>query len=125
MFQPLIFESLGGVSREADRVLKCLNKAVAVNTDSSEQEVATDFSALLKPDLLKGLTQAVDLLLEALHTRQKIVVVGDFDADGATSSALAVMALSAMGAKGVEFLVPNRFEYGYGLTPEIVEIWLH
>ena len=54
VFQPLIFESLGGVSREADRVLKCLNKAVAVNTDSSEQEVATRFWQRMGIDMLTG-----------------------------------------------------------------------
>ena len=74
--------------------------------------------------LLKEIETAVELLIEALQTQQRILVVGDFDADGATSSALAVRVLRAMGAKQVDFLVPNRFEYGYGLTPEIVKVAL-
>jgi single-stranded-DNA-specific exonuclease len=65
---------------------------------------------------------AVDLLVDALDLQQKIVIVGDFDADGATSSALMMLALRAMGFQSVDFLVPNRFDYGYGLTPEIVDL---
>jgi single-stranded-DNA-specific exonuclease len=65
---------------------------------------------------------AVDLLQQAIADRQRIVVVGDFDADGATSCALSLRALRAMGAVDVHYLVPNRFEYGYGLTPEIVAV---
>jgi len=72
--------------------------------------------------LLRGVERAVALLTEALRQRQRILVVGDFDADGATSTAVAVRALRAMGAAHVDFLVPNRFEYGYGLTPEIVAV---
>ncbi len=67
---------------------------------------------------------AVELLSSVLTARGRILIVGDFDADGATSSALAVLGLRAMGAAAVEFLVPNRFEYGYGLTPEIVAVAL-
>ncbi len=64
----------------------------------------------------------VPLVASALAGRQRVLIVGDFDADGATSTALAVLALRAMGATRVDFLVPNRFEYGYGLTPEIVTL---
>lgn len=71
---------------------------------------------------LKNIEQAVSLLAQALEQQQRILVVGDYDADGATSSALAVRALRALGARHVDFLVPNRFEFGYGLTPEIVEV---
>ncbi|WP_101759359.1 single-stranded-DNA-specific exonuclease RecJ [Oceanicoccus sp. KOV_DT_Chl] len=89
---------------------------------TSGQQVRADLSLLLKPDTLKGLPAALQLLQTALQQQQRILVVGDFDADGATSSALAVLALRAMGAGFVDFLVPNRFEYGYGLTPEIVAV---
>lgn len=88
----------------------------------SDQDLVTSLDCLLNPDSLKGLDRALALIVEALSKEQKILVVGDFDADGATSSALAVLALRAMGAKQVDFLVPNRFEYGYGLTPKIVEV---
>ena len=77
---------------------------------------------LLPPDLLKGMDQAVQLLVDCLQEQKRILIVSDFDADGATSCVLAINALIACGAKHVEYIVPNRFEYGYGLTPEIVEI---
>ncbi len=76
----------------------------------------------LCPPLLKGMDQATALLAEAMATNQKILIVGDFDADGATSTALAVRCLRAMGHRRVDYIVPNRFEYGYGLTPEIVQV---
>ncbi len=72
-------------------------------------------------DLL-GIAKAVQCLSDALQKQQRFLIVGDFDADGATSTALAVSALQTFGAKYVDFLVPNRFEYGYGLTPEIVHV---
>lgn len=71
---------------------------------------------------LKGIDQAVVLLEQALEQQWRILIVGDFDADGATSTSVAVKALRLFGAAEVDFLVPNRFEYGYGLTPEIVAV---
>lgn len=82
-------------------------------------ELPLDLAALPPPEL-RGMDAAVALLTEALAARQRILVVGDFDADGATSTALALLGLRACGGRQVDFLVPNRFEYGYGLTPEIV-----
>ncbi len=71
---------------------------------------------------LKGLMQACEILLPAIENNTVIVIVGDFDADGATSTALMMSALSMFGSNNHSFIVPNRFEYGYGLTPEIVDI---
>jgi len=71
---------------------------------------------------LKGLNDACRLLHAALINNTNIIVVGDFDADGATSTALMMVALTLMGSSHHSFLVPNRFEYGYGLTPEIVDL---
>ncbi|VAW84737.1 Single-stranded-DNA-specific exonuclease RecJ [hydrothermal vent metagenome] len=71
---------------------------------------------------LKGIDSAVQLLAQALTEQQHIMIVADFDADGATSCTVAMRALRMMGAGKVSYLVPNRFEYGYGLTPEIVEL---
>ncbi|MDH5444719.1 MAG: single-stranded-DNA-specific exonuclease RecJ [Gammaproteobacteria bacterium] len=87
-------------------------------------ELEHGLNRLLPYHDLKGINEAVTLLIDALNKNQRILIVGDFDADGATSSALAVRALRAMGATYVDFLVPNRFEYGYGLTPEIVNVAL-
>jgi single-stranded-DNA-specific exonuclease len=76
---------------------------------------------LLHPcEALSGVDAAVGLLERALKEDETVLVVGDFDADGATSTALAVRALRAFGARHVHYLVPNRFRDGYGLTPEIV-----
>ncbi|HOY24128.1 MAG TPA: single-stranded-DNA-specific exonuclease RecJ [Cellvibrio sp.] len=86
-----------------------------------EQELQYQLAQLHKPNF-KGLQEAVSILADAVVAGAKIIIVGDFDADGATSSALAVLALRAMGLHNVDFLVPNRFEYGYGLTPEIVAV---
>ena len=88
------------------------------------QDVAnldTAFNKMLPANSLTGITKAVALLDEAIDTQQKILIVGDFDCDGATSTALMVRVLREMGAQ-VEFLVPDRFKYGYGLTPEIVAL---
>lgn len=78
--------------------------------------------ALLPYHSLLNIDKAVQRLEQALRRDERILVVGDFDADGATSTALAISALRAMGAKHIEFLVPNRFEFGYGLTPAIVDL---
>ncbi|CAM3583116.1 single-stranded-DNA-specific exonuclease RecJ [Parendozoicomonas haliclonae] len=74
---------------------------------------------------IKDIDKAAVLLADAIEQQQRILIVGDFDADGATSSALGVLALRAMGAAFVDFLVPNRFEYGYGLSPAIVDVAKH
>lgn len=71
---------------------------------------------------LKGLTAACEILFSALEQKSSIVIIGDFDADGATSTALMMSALNMFGSNHHSFIVPNRFEYGYGLTPEIVDI---
>jgi single-stranded-DNA-specific exonuclease len=84
-------------------------------------ELETGLSSLLPAEMLHGVTEAVRLLDEAIDASLRILIVGDFDCDGATSTALMMRALTAMGAK-VDFLVPDRFKYGYGLTPEIVEL---
>ncbi len=77
-------------------------------------------TGLLDFKKLKGIDQAAAIIADAVINNENVVIVGDFDADGATSSALMVRALRAMGLASVRYLVPNRFEYGYGLTPEIV-----
>ncbi|HHJ16076.1 MAG TPA: single-stranded-DNA-specific exonuclease RecJ [Gammaproteobacteria bacterium] len=89
---------------------------------SSATQLDQGLARLLPPDALQGMPEAVDLLATAVQEGQRILIIGDFDADGATSSALMVSALRRMGAQQVDFLVPNRFEFGYGLTPEIVAV---
>lgn len=88
----------------------------------SPQQVEYALERLLPVDSLEGLDAAVAILHTALQQQQHILIVGDFDADGATSSALAIRALQWMGAAKVSYLVPNRFDFGYGLTPELVQV---
>ena len=85
-------------------------------------ELDLGLDALLPVKLMDGAAQAAQLIFQAIEEGQRILVLGDFDCDGATSTALCLLALRAMGAEKVDYLVPNRFEYGYGLTPEIVEL---
>jgi single-stranded-DNA-specific exonuclease len=83
-------------------------------------DLDTSLERMIPVGTLEGVPAAVDLLLQ--HRTGRILVVGDFDADGATSTALMVRALKSWGFGSVDFLVPNRFEFGYGLTPEIVTL---
>ncbi len=85
-------------------------------------EVNHELNTLCSFEKLLDIDKATQLLYQHLQQQSKILIIGDFDADGATSSALAVSALKAFGAQQVKYLVPNRFEFGYGLTPEIVEV---
>ncbi|MGC9456677.1 MAG: single-stranded-DNA-specific exonuclease RecJ [Halothiobacillaceae bacterium] len=87
-------------------------------------ELDLKLAGLLTPERLPDIDQAAELLADALQSGRHILVVGDFDADGATSTALALRALRAMGASRVSYLVPNRFEFGYGLSPQIVALAL-
>lgn len=86
------------------------------------EELSHDLGRLIPASQLEGVDTAAELLHASMESAERILVVGDFDADGATSCALAVRVLRRMGAADVQYLVPNRFEYGYGLTPEIVRL---
>ncbi|TVL35345.1 single-stranded-DNA-specific exonuclease RecJ [Shewanella xiamenensis] len=77
---------------------------------------------LLRPDTMKGLDHAAKLIADAMQLDKSILIVGDFDADGATSTSVCILALRMMGASKVDYLIPNRFDYGYGLSPEIVAV---
>ncbi len=83
-----------------------------------------DYSLRRLPDiwLLKDIRKAVERLHAALQRNESIVIIGDYDADGATSTALAIRGLRAMGCRRLNYLVPNRFDFGYGLSPEIVDL---
>lgn len=87
---------------------------------TSHEDLERNLEHLLPYQALLGMDKAVALLVDAVRQQKRILIVGDFDADGATSTAVAVRSLRSFGAKHVQYLVPNRFEYGYGLTPELV-----
>ena len=88
----------------------------------SAQELERSTQSLLHFKQLRGLEAAVVLLADAIKAQQKIIIVGDFDADGATSTALCMLSLRMLGSTNHTYLVPNRFDFGYGLSPEIVEV---
>ncbi|MCD6039514.1 MAG: recJ [Gammaproteobacteria bacterium] len=86
------------------------------------RELEQGLEHLLPYQSLLGIDKAVTCLYDALSQQKNILIIGDFDVDGATSTAVAIRALRSFGAKNVSFLVPNRFSFGYGLTPELVEV---
>ncbi len=98
-----------------------LRRLYALRGVQAEQELERGVKGMLPWQQLDGIDDAVSLLQQALADGRRIMVVGDFDADGATSTALTVLALRSMGGAAVDYLVPNRFEDGYGLSPEVVE----
>ena len=99
-----------------------LNKIFSARGITENDQLERTLAKLPSPWLLSGMESMVDYLITAIEQQQKICIVADFDADGATSCAVAIKGLELLGAKHVSYVVPNRFEYGYGLTPEIVEL---
>ena len=99
-----------------------LDRVFAARGITEPAQLERGLSNLLSPADLPEIHQAAKRLADAVVEDQKILIVGDFDADGATSVALCLLALRAMGTRQVDFLVPNRFDYGYGLSPEIVQL---
>ena len=96
-----------------------LARVFAARGVTTTEELDTRLAQLPSSSLLMGIDAAAARLADAIAGRERILVIADYDADGATACAVAVRGLAAMGAV-VDFLVPNRFDYGYGLTPEIV-----
>ncbi|MCE5362586.1 single-stranded-DNA-specific exonuclease RecJ [Pseudomonas anguilliseptica] len=101
-----------------------LTRLYAARGVQSAAELDKGLARLIPYQQLKGMGAAVDLLVLGLQHGQRMLIVGDFDADGATASTVGVLGLRMLGAAHVDYLVPNRFEYGYGLTPEIVAVAL-
>lgn len=99
-----------------------LSRIVASRGVDNEDSLSSDLKFLNPVGSLKGIEQATERLYEALGQQQRVLIVGDFDADGATATALCKRALSSFGFNSVDYIVPNRFEYGYGLTPEIIDV---
>lgn len=87
----------------------------------SAQELERSVKGMLPWQQLSGVEKAVEILYNAFREGTRIIVVGDFDADGATSTALSILAMRALGCNNIDYLVPNRFEDGYGLSPEVVD----
>jgi single-stranded-DNA-specific exonuclease len=107
-----------------DNVHPLLARVYAARQVATMDELDRNLDKLLPYQAMLGIQEAVRIISEVMQENKKILVVGDFDADGATSTAVAIRALRSFGAANVDFLVPNRFAYGYGLTPELVAVAL-
>ena len=99
-----------------------LRRVYAARGLSDPAQLALDLKHLLPPDQLLGIVPAAELLAQAIREQKRIVIAGDYDADGATATAVAVLGLKALGAASVGYVVPNRFTMGYGLSPPLVEL---
>ncbi|QHB17734.1 single-stranded-DNA-specific exonuclease RecJ [Mannheimia pernigra] len=99
-----------------------LNRIYQSRGIKTTKELEHNFQHLLRPQQLANIEQAVDLLINAFDKQSRIIIVGDFDADGATSTALAIIALRRLGFEQVEYLIPDRFSQGYGLSVAVAEI---
>ena len=106
---------------EYEGVHPLLARLYAARGIGRAEELDTSLAALLDPAQLKGAAEAATLLADAIAAKRRLLIVPDYDCDGATACAVGVRALSAFGAD-VSYLVPNRFDYGYGLTPEVVRL---
>ncbi|WP_279151487.1 DHH family phosphoesterase, partial [Photobacterium iliopiscarium] len=105
-------------SNEIPAILQRIYASRGITNDA---ELERGAKGLLNYNQLYGMADAVTLLVTALTNNTRIIIVGDFDADGATSSALSVLALKMLGCRNVDYLVPNRFDDGYGLSPEVAQ----
>lgn len=98
-----------------------LARLMAARGLADPRELNTELNGLIAPGQLTEVDKAAGFLADAIDTGKRMVIVADYDCDGATACAVAIRGLRAMGAT-VDYIVPNRFEYGYGLTPEIVAL---
>jgi len=105
----------------ADSLPPLLRRLYASRGVKSDRDLERSVKGMLPWQQLTGIDEAVTHLYNAMREGLRIIVVGDFDADGATSTALSVLALRSLGCDNVSYLVPNRFDDGYGLSPEVVD----
>ncbi len=117
--RPAAAEAVGTLTQSGVHPL--LARVYAARGIVNEQQLATDLERLHPPASMLNLQRMAVLLADAIAERKKLLIIADYDADGATACAVGMRALRAMNAT-VDYLVPNRFEYGYGLTPEIVQL---
>jgi single-stranded-DNA-specific exonuclease len=120
-FVPRRYDTQAALRLQGQCVLPALARVLAARGVASLDELRTGTGDLLAPSALSQVDAAANLLAEAIDAGQRLRVVADYDCDGATACAVALRGLRALGANA-DYLVPNRFEYGYGLTPEIVDL---
>ena len=99
-----------------------LLKQIYASRGTTAEECDLTLSRLLRPNTMKGLDIASKIIADGIRDNRAILIMGDFDADGATSTCVCMLALKMMGASKIDYLIPNRFDFGYGLSPEIVAV---
>lgn len=124
MYKRISRRTLPEQSALPDSLHPVLKRVYAARDVKTIDDIDYSLKSLLPFDNLQNIDAAVDLLIDALEKQRRLLIVADFDADGATSCALAIRGLTQMGLQNITYVVPNRFEYGYGLTPEIVDVAL-
>lgn len=124
MYKRISRRALPEQSDLPDSLHPVLKRVFAARDVKTIEDIDYSLKSLLPFDSLQNIDAAVDLLTDALHNQRRLLIVADFDADGATSCALAIRGLTLMGLQNITYVVPNRFEFGYGLTPEIVDVAL-
>src|SRR5690348_14996975 len=115
------FSESSAATLAASGISPALARILAARGIETPSQLESSLSGLIAPEKLTNSAQMAGLLADAIAQEKSLLVIGDYDADGATATAVAVRGLRSMGAQ-VDYLVPNRFEYGYGLTPEIVAL---
>lgn len=122
-FEERPFDAAVAKRLTASGMLPALARVLAARGIRSVDDLAEDWKSLADPALLEGLDTAADIVCRARKTGQRITIVADYDCDGATACAVAVRGLKALGIR-VDYIVPDRFKYGYGLSSEIVDLAL-
>lgn len=115
------FDSNVAQALVAQGILPILARILAARGIQSADALDPSLANIIPPDQLSNASKMAVMLADAIQANKSLLIVGDYDCDGATATAVAMRALKSMGAQ-VDYLVPNRFEYGYGLTPEIVDL---
>ena len=110
------------LAKELSDLPPVLQRVFSFRDIQSKSQLTRELVDLIPFGSLKNIDVAVERLVAALERQERVMIVGDFDADGATSTCVAVLALRLFGLETVDYIVPNRFDYGYGLTPEIVDV---
>ncbi len=116
-----VSETRGDENRLGNHLHPVLRRVLQARGITRPDELALDLGTLLPPGGLNGINHAAELVADAVMQGKRILVVGDFDADGATGTAVAILALQAMACEALDFRVPNRFEFGYGLSVPLVD----
>lgn len=119
--EPTLRRRIAQVTQLPESLDPLLRQLYANRGITSEEQLERSLKGLLHYNQLTGIESAIALLIDALNNQSRIVIVGDFDADGATSTALAIKTLRQMGFQHVNYHIPNRFDDGYGLSPQVVD----